>query len=187
MYFILGGISGQDGCVVTRTSDRNLAPISMQSTSRSWILKTNFDHWEAAPTWDDRRTPGIFCMKQKESTMNFASLYDVLSSRPVFNIATSYTSLMEVKTGKLETYVRFCEFPCSPGNGSPIPYGGFDGLWFFGILRFHKFGLYRQLRYEYGIWNGFHKTITVLWLTKAAKNFIEKKINILLSDCFVSV
>jgi len=42
-----------------------------------------------------------------EGGISFSELFDVLSTKPVINQITTYTSLMEVATGKLETYVRY--------------------------------------------------------------------------------
>merc|ERR1719334_10312 len=39
--------------------------------------------------------------------ISFPELFDVLSTKPVINRITTYTSLMEVASGKLETYVRY--------------------------------------------------------------------------------
>ena len=45
-------------------------------------------------------------MKEKSTMMSADSVFDVLSTAPVFNGRTSWTSLMDVADGVLETYVR---------------------------------------------------------------------------------
>jgi len=121
VYFILSGASGDDACVLTRTADRSLAPTSLAeaaSTNRSWILQTNYDHWTEAPDWDDRRTPANNCMREKSSgnsTISLEKLFDVLSTKPILNLGTTFTSLMDVRSGKLETFARTCRYPCSAG------------------------------------------------------------------------
>ena len=120
VYFILGGVSGDDACVITRNADRSLAPTTLAETpkNQSWILQTNYDHWTEAPLWDDRRTPANRCMREKStgnSTISLAKLFDVLSTKPVLNLGTTFTSLMDVTSGKLETFSRTCQYPCSAG------------------------------------------------------------------------
>ena len=65
--------------------------------------------------------------------MSFEGLFNVLSSKPVLNKViyskflksndlliylilklTVYSALMELKTGRLETYIQFCPTPCDP-------------------------------------------------------------------------
>ena len=47
-------------------------------------------------------------MKEKveADAMSSAAVFDVLNTKPVFNQRTSWTSLMDVAVGRLETYVR---------------------------------------------------------------------------------
>ena len=140
VYFIVGGASGDQGCVITRNNDRSLALRSLASVDESWILQTNYDHWTSAPSWDDRRTPANDCMKEAmmkssssssssqlsssstgnstSSTMTLAKLFNVLSTKPILNLGTTYTSLMDVNSGRLETFIRSCQYPCSPGPAS---------------------------------------------------------------------
>jgi hypothetical protein len=34
------------------------------TAGRWYLLQTNYDPWESAPFYDDRRTPGNICVKQ---------------------------------------------------------------------------------------------------------------------------
>uniref|UniRef100_A0A673JX94 ceramidase n=1 Tax=Sinocyclocheilus rhinocerous TaxID=307959 RepID=A0A673JX94_9TELE len=87
-----------------------LAPLG-----RWYVLETNYDHWEKPMIFDDRRTPAMKCMNQTtQANISLASIYDVLSTKPVLNKLTTYTSLMEVSTGTLESYIRDCPNPCTP-------------------------------------------------------------------------
>jgi len=118
VYFIVGGVSGDEACVITRTADRSLAPKTLAATNDSWILQTNSDHWTEAPNWDDRRTPANHCMREKStgnSTISLEKIFDVLSTKPILNLGTTFTSLMDVKSGKLESFSRTCQYPCSAG------------------------------------------------------------------------
>lgn len=116
VYFILGGVSGVQGSVITRSIDRSLAPMSLAGTNESWVLQTNYEHWEAPPEWDNRRAPAHQCLEEAvtgNETLSWSTLYDVLSTKPILTLATTYTSLMEVYSGKLESFVRTCRYPCS--------------------------------------------------------------------------
>ena len=121
VYFILGGVSGDQGSVITRSPDRSVAPLTLAGTNESWVLETNYDHWEAPPEHDNRRAPAYQCLREAEAdngTLSWSSLYDVLSTRPILNLGTTYTSLMEVYSGKLESFVRQCRYPCDLGPAS---------------------------------------------------------------------
>ncbi|KAK2556113.1 Acid ceramidase [Acropora cervicornis] len=66
--------------------------------------QTNYDNWKPPFVIDDRRTPKA----------SFRELYNVLSTQPVLNKLTTYTTLMHASTGTVETYIRFCKDPCFP-------------------------------------------------------------------------
>ncbi|KAG7329240.1 hypothetical protein KOW79_007414 [Hemibagrus wyckioides] len=115
-YFILGGNQTGQGCVITRTRINTLDVWDINVKLGRWyVLETNYDHWEDPFFLDDRRTPAMKCMnKTTQANINLPTLYDVLSTKPVLNKLTTYTALMEVSTGTLESYVRDCPSPCSP-------------------------------------------------------------------------
>ena len=59
-YFIVGGMKSSEGAVVSRDRNRNADTwrIDQNTEHGSWyVLETNYDHWEVAPSADDRRTP----------------------------------------------------------------------------------------------------------------------------------
>lgn len=119
-YYILGGAKPGQASVITRGQKKaDIWPLTNNSSSNSsdnwYLLQTNYDHWKTPPFWDDRRTPGVTCLEkfgQKE--IGFPSLYNVLSTRPVFNKLTTYTTLMQVNSGSMEIYIRECLSPCWP-------------------------------------------------------------------------
>uniref|UniRef100_A0A671NPF1 Acid ceramidase n=1 Tax=Sinocyclocheilus anshuiensis TaxID=1608454 RepID=A0A671NPF1_9TELE len=115
-YFILGGNRTGQGCVITRTRINTLDIWELDMKLGRWyVLETNYDHWEKPMIFDDRRTPAMKCMNQTtQANISLASVYDVLSTKPVLNKLTTYTSLMEVSTGTLESYIRDCPNPCTP-------------------------------------------------------------------------
>uniref|UniRef100_A0A2P2HY28 ceramidase n=2 Tax=Hirondellea gigas TaxID=1518452 RepID=A0A2P2HY28_9CRUS len=45
---------------------------------------------------------------------SYSLLYNVLSTRPVLNKLTTYTSLMSAEDGTLKTWLRVCQDPCWP-------------------------------------------------------------------------
>ncbi|CAL1548651.1 unnamed protein product [Lymnaea stagnalis] len=114
-YFILGGNKSGEGCVITRARESNLDTWEMRNASGWYILETNYDHWEAPFFLDDRRTPAHKCMNQMtQKNVGFDGLFNVLSSQPVLNKLTTYSALMQVNSGRLETYIQTCKDPCTP-------------------------------------------------------------------------
>ncbi|XP_012674336.1 acid ceramidase [Clupea harengus] len=115
-YYILGGNQTGQGCIITRARTESLKPLELNLKQGRWyLLQTNYDHWKAPLFLDDRRTPGMKCMNQTlQPNISFKTLYDVLSTKPVLNKLTTYTTLMEVSKGKLESFVRDCPNPCMP-------------------------------------------------------------------------
>jgi len=116
VYFILGGNSSGEGCVITRGQYKadiwNLGTASYSQKSLWYLLQTNYDHWERPPFFDNRRGPGIGCMdKMSRSGLSAPALFDVLSSKPVLNRLTVYTALMEVRRGTLEAWLQDCAGP----------------------------------------------------------------------------
>ena len=73
-------------------------------------MKLTYD--ESMPTREKK--------EKKTSPMAFDSMFDVLSTNPVLNSNTVFTSLMEVKTGKMETWLRGCAPACQPKTGPVI-------------------------------------------------------------------
>ena len=115
VYFILGGVNSTEACVITRSRTSALDVWEMSKAGGWYILETNYDHWKKPLFIDDRRTPAHTCMKkigQKE--ISPAGLFNVLSTRPVLNKLTTYTTIMQAETGDMETYVQNCENPCWP-------------------------------------------------------------------------
>ncbi|KAK7070431.1 N-acylsphingosine amidohydrolase (acid ceramidase) [Halocaridina rubra] len=118
VYFILAGTKAGEGSVITRDrSNANVLELgSNKNGSGSWYLvQTNYDHWKTPPFFDDRRTPANRCMMEGgQKNVSFNLLYNVLSTKPVLNKESIYTSLMSAKTGKLHSWLRYCPDPCWP-------------------------------------------------------------------------
>lgn len=116
VYYILGGTKSGEGVVITRSRTKCLDQMSLNPTNKTWfVLETNYDNWKPPLIIDDRRTPGKACMnKMGQENVSFKGLYNVLSTQPVLNKLTTYTTLMQASSGKMETYIRNCADPCFP-------------------------------------------------------------------------
>ncbi|KAM9314521.1 acid ceramidase [Pholidichthys leucotaenia] len=115
-YFILGGNQTGQGCIITRSRELciNILEIDLK-LGRWYVLETNYDHWDDPFFLDDRRTPAMKCMNETtQANISLKTIYDVLSTKPVLNKLTTYTTLMQVSEGKLESYIRDCPNPCMP-------------------------------------------------------------------------
>lgn len=115
-YFILGGTKSGEACIITRSREATLDTWEMDKKNGMWyLLETNYDHWKTPLFIDDRRTPGMRCMNETtQKGMGFKGLFNVLSTRPNLNKLTTYTALMQVDDGTLDTYLRVCKDPCWP-------------------------------------------------------------------------
>ncbi|CAM4498254.1 hypothetical protein PO909_014974 [Leuciscus waleckii] len=115
-YFILGGNQTGQACIITRSRTHSISPLELDVKNGRWyVLETNYDHWKEPLFLDDRRTPAMKCMNQTtQNDISLKTVYDVLSTKPVLNKLTTYTTLMEVSKGTLESYIRDCPNPCMP-------------------------------------------------------------------------
>ncbi|XP_065110587.1 acid ceramidase [Paramisgurnus dabryanus] len=115
-YFILGGNQTGQACIITRSRTQSIHPLELDVKNGRWyVLETNYDHWKAPLFLDDRRTPAMKCMNQTTQTnISVKTVYDVLSTKPVLNKLTAYTTIMEVSKGTLESFIRDCPDPCMP-------------------------------------------------------------------------
>ncbi|KAJ4944236.1 hypothetical protein JOQ06_012781 [Pogonophryne albipinna] len=115
-YFILGGNQTGQGCIITRSRLLSIDILEIDVKLGRWyVLETNYDHWKEPLFLDDRRTPAMKCMNQTTQTnITLKTMYDVLSTKPILNKLTTYTTLMQVSEGSLESYIRNCPNPCMP-------------------------------------------------------------------------
>mmetsp|Transcript_3544 Transcript_3544/g.5640 ORF Transcript_3544/g.5640 Transcript_3544/m.5640 type:complete len:403 (+) Transcript_3544:50-1258(+) len=116
-YIIIGGMNSGEGAVITKeqaTIDVMSLADELQKGS-FFVLETNYDNWKPAPFFDDRRNPAKECLNQltPKGINGFTGLYNVLSAKPNLNKLTTYTTLMNVKTGAFEAYRQHCEGICS--------------------------------------------------------------------------
>ncbi|XP_047572572.1 acid ceramidase [Lutra lutra] len=113
-YFILGGNKTGEGCVITRDRKQSLDVYELNTKQERWyVVQTNYDRWKSPFFLDDRRTPAKMCLNQTtQENISFATIYDVLSTKPVLNKLTVFTALMDVTKDQYETYLRDCPDPC---------------------------------------------------------------------------
>ncbi|XP_041350740.1 N-acylethanolamine-hydrolyzing acid amidase-like [Gigantopelta aegis] len=113
-YFIIGGVHQHQGVVVTksRIGADDFWYIGAEKNYSNWFLvETNYDHWEPAPTSDDRRHAAIKAMmvmgRQQISVQN---LFNVISTPLVKNKKTIYSVVMSAAQPSLmKAWVRYPE------------------------------------------------------------------------------
>lgn len=115
-YFILGGAKSGEGCVITRSRQSCLDILELDLQKGQWyVLETNYDHWKPPLPIDNRRGAAMKCMNRTtQKNISFGTVYDVLSTKPVLNKLTAYTTMMSLSESKFETYLRDCPDPCMP-------------------------------------------------------------------------
>mmetsp|Transcript_32027 Transcript_32027/g.80360 ORF Transcript_32027/g.80360 Transcript_32027/m.80360 type:complete len:403 (-) Transcript_32027:134-1342(-) len=133
VYFIVGGMNHNEGAVVSRTREKTINTMTLNTTpgtprtsmvarthaasddDKWYVLETNYDNWKKPFILDDRRTPGMQCMNETgRANVSFETLFNVLSTRPVRNQLTTYSVLMCLKTNEYESYLQYCDEPCAP-------------------------------------------------------------------------
>lgn len=105
------------GAIIVRGREKTLDVkyLNVSQPNGWYLLETNYDPDSKPLFIDDRRTPGNKCMqKLGRSGVGFQGLFNVLSSTTNLNKLTTYTTLMRVDTGTLETYIQKCPDPCWP-------------------------------------------------------------------------
>lgn len=103
-YYIVGGVSGNDGSVITRARDE-MVDFWTLSDDQWWLVQTNYDHWtDPGPNEIRRRvTAENFIKNAGQSEMNVLSLLDLLHQYPVDHSITVHHSIMDISTGFLWT------------------------------------------------------------------------------------
>lgn len=114
-YYIIAGAKSKQGAIITRSRVKADDVWILGSNNTWFIAETNYDHWEAPLFIDDRITPTNKCMnKLGQKDLSFEGIFNVLSSKPVLNKLTVYSSLMRASDGYTETYIQYCKTPCWP-------------------------------------------------------------------------
>jgi len=117
VYFTLVGSKPGQGCIITR--GHTYSNIFEMGSHHSWqnetwfLVQTNYDHWKTPPFYDDRRTPAVTCLEQLGNINPVKTLFDVLSTKPVLNKLTTFTSIIDVN-GPIQVAIQDCPDPCWP-------------------------------------------------------------------------
>lgn len=117
-YTIIGGNQPGQGAVVTRGyGNENFNLWTLENNLHNtdfYVIETNYDNWKRPPFFDNRRDPAEACLAQiGQENVEFDSLFNLLSAQPNLNLLTTYTTLMEVATGRFEAYLQQCKPPCT--------------------------------------------------------------------------
>ncbi|XP_070613003.1 N-acylethanolamine-hydrolyzing acid amidase [Erythrolamprus reginae] len=109
VYYIIGGTTARQGAVITRKRTGPVDIWPLDPLNGAWYrVETNYDHWTNPPPYDDRRTPAIKALNVTgQEHINLNSLFKVLSTKPVLNKLTIYTTLMSnADPDKYQTFIR---------------------------------------------------------------------------------
>eukprot|EP01092_Planopodium_desertum_P010520 TRINITY_DN468_c0_g2_i2.p1 TRINITY_DN468_c0_g2~~TRINITY_DN468_c0_g2_i2.p1 ORF type:complete len:508 (-),score=112.70 TRINITY_DN468_c0_g2_i2:116-1570(-) len=115
VYYIVAGVNPGEAAVITRNrTDAADIWVIDPSAGRWFEVETNYDHWEPAPWFDDRRDPANTYMNAMgQADLTLAGMYEVMSTKPVLNLQTTYTFLSIPKNGTYSTVARYCPYPCT--------------------------------------------------------------------------
>eukprot|EP00357_Protocruzia_adherens_P033559 CAMPEP_0115029776 /NCGR_PEP_ID=MMETSP0216-20121206/37251_1 /TAXON_ID=223996 /ORGANISM="Protocruzia adherens, Strain Boccale" /LENGTH=339 /DNA_ID=CAMNT_0002406523 /DNA_START=80 /DNA_END=1096 /DNA_ORIENTATION=- len=108
MYMILSGTEAGQGTVLTRKPSGLVDDWPLDSAKGAWWrLETNYDHWEAPPTYDDRRTLGNKHFEDiGQDKITKDTMFDgVFSEIPNLRKVTVYTTIMCPKDNTYETHM----------------------------------------------------------------------------------
>jgi len=115
VYYILAGVSAGQGAVISRNRINATDVWELDVPSGRWFeVETNYDHWEQPPWIDDRINPANKLMTnigQQDVTLD--NIFKVLSTKPVFNLQTTYTILSCPADGTYKSWTRYCPYPCT--------------------------------------------------------------------------
>jgi len=116
VYYILAGVSAGQGAVISRNrmNATDVWMLNAQKPTYRWFeVQTNYDHWQQPPWFDDRVDPANKVMNtMSPQNVSLAGMFKVLSTKPVFNIQTTYSILSCPADGTFKTWTRYCPYPC---------------------------------------------------------------------------
>jgi len=115
VYYIVGGISANQGAVISRNRHNASDVWRLQTPDRWYEVQTNYDHWKRPPWYDNRVDPANHAMNalgRKELTLDNL-LHKVLSVKPVLNLQTTFSMLACAADDTYKSYARNCQYPCA--------------------------------------------------------------------------
>ena len=105
-YYIISGVSELQGAIITRFK-HSLVDIRPISPTNWYLVETNFDPWAHDPAVDSRRTKAEEHLQALGAgQVSQPQLWAVLSTPPVFNVRTIYTTVMSARTGTMTSKIR---------------------------------------------------------------------------------
>jgi len=111
VYYIIGGVKRGEGAIIVRDPSKTVKVIHMRNeTTHPWfVLETNYEPWEQPPKTDNRRDPGIKAMLAvKQSRIGLGSMLEVLTTLPVLNDETVYSTVMSPTNSNIyQTLIRY--------------------------------------------------------------------------------
>jgi len=115
VYYIVGGVSANQGAVLTRDRDNATDVWRLQSPTRWYEVQTNYDHWKQPPWFDNRVDPANTAMLSLgRNDLSLNNLFNkVLSVKPVLNLQSTFSMLTCAADGTYISYVRNCAYPCA--------------------------------------------------------------------------
>jgi len=115
VYYIIGGVSANQGAVITRNRHNASDIWRLQTPDRWYEVQTNYDHWNRPPWYDNRVDPANHAMNGLgRKDLSLDNLFKkVLSVKPVLNLQTTFTMLACPADGSYKSYARNCPYPCA--------------------------------------------------------------------------
>jgi len=114
VYYIVGGVSADQGAVISRNRTGASDVWRLDDPSRWYEVQTNYDHWKQPPWFDDRVKPANNGMNNiGPSNITMDGMFHVLSIKPVLNLQSTFSMLACPATGYYESLMRNCPYPCS--------------------------------------------------------------------------
>jgi len=106
VYLTVAGANAGEGCIITRDREKPDDVWHVTAPSMWNIIETNYDHWK--PSGDNRLATAMAGMAQYNwTTVDLPAIYKVLSTPPVLNSETMYTTLINPATGSMDSAVRY--------------------------------------------------------------------------------
>jgi hypothetical protein len=113
VYYIVGGISANEGAVISRNR-LNASDVWVLNSTRWFEVQTNYDHWKQPPWFDDRVVPADRAMTALgQANLGLPGLLEVLSVKPVLNLQSTFTMLTSALDETYTSLTRWCPFPCA--------------------------------------------------------------------------
>jgi len=106
VYLIMAGTKTNEAAVITRDREKP-DDVWRLSLPTVWnLVETNYDHWK--PSGDTRAATAIKGMAtMSPANVTLDGMFAVISTPPVLNRGTAYSTKMNPATGFYETWIRF--------------------------------------------------------------------------------